>query len=254
VTLLLEQAGSLETWLRAPLDPRIVCFETTALPENGEALPDAILAGDTETPGIDYRLANPAEDFPTVYQLSQLAPKFPVRLRLPLQPGTSKALRLAISLQIEVLLEPGQPDPAAIQQLAEFLETYLHGHDTESPIEPFHALFSTAIHDDPLNLWEVSEENPMTTVELDAEGEIGLPGRLRHREVQDIESFQLQFRQEADAHPECQSCEHRARCRGFFKWPDPAYDCGALRAQVLDPLIAAAMSLRQFMEEDSHPS
>ncbi len=250
VTLLLAGADSLGQWLSQPLDPRIVCFETQALPENGEALPDPITAPDTPVPGIDYHLEEPANGFSTLYQLAQLAPRFPVRVTLPVRVGVEKAVKLAIALRLEILLEPGQPTPEEIERLAVCLDWFLHGHDTETGIEPFQSLLAAQIHGEPLTLWEIYERHPASTVEWTGTGEARIPGRLADSPETSAPGFLDHFPARATEHAECGTCPHLACCGGLFKWPDHAYDCTRLRERVLDPILAAADSLHTLLHSE----
>lgn len=254
VTLLLEGPGSFTSWLAEPLDPRIVCFETDALPENGEALPDPVIQENGSVPGIDYRILDPAADFPTLYQLAQLAPNFPVRVRIATRPGAEKALKLAQALQIESLLLLEQPDRATLKLLADLLDRFLHGEDYEVAVEPFTSLLAAYIHQQPLNLWDIPEHNPVTTVEMDLDGQLHPPGRVAHLRDEPSEIFRDQFPDRAADHVECRICPHRERCQGFFKWPDPTYDCTLLRQQLLDPIVQAAQDLHVVLQESDPPS
>jgi len=254
VTLLLEGPGSFASWLAQPLDPRIVCFETDALPENGEALPDPIIQENGAVPGIDYRILDPETDFPTLYQLAQLAPNFPVRARIATRPGAAKALKLAQALNIETLLLLEQPDGDTIRLLADLLQRFLHSDEYEVAVEPFSSLLAAHIHQQPLNLWDLPEQNPVTTVEMNREGHLHPPGRVAHLREEPLESFRKSFPDRAADHPECRACPHRDRCQGFFKWPDPSYDCTLLRQQLLDPIAQAAQDLQVILQESDPPS
>lgn len=251
VTLLLSGGEALAERLAGPLDRRIVCLEVDALPVNCEALPDPITEPDAPIPGIDYRLTDPGRDFPTLYHLAQLAPRFPVRARIPIGPGSEKALTLAVALLLDVLLEPGQPTAEGVEQLGRCLDLYLRGPATESPVDPFHSLLVAALHEEPVDLWQIFEADPRTTVELAGDGVRRAPAPLDGIAQDDLASFLDRFPGGAHDHPECRSCPHLAGCRGFFKWPDPGYRCGPLIEQVLNPLQAAADSLRQLLGSQS---
>jgi len=251
--LVLKDLEDLGKWLRAPLPPDLICFECHALPENCEALPDPVLVDGAPTPGIDYVIANPEHDFGTMYQLAQLAPRFPVRARLALRPGVEKALRLAAALKIGVLLMPEQPDADEIHRLAAALNAYLHDHVVEAPVEPFHSWLAALVRDEPVDLWQISENNPATVVDLVSNTD-GLPARVADRAGLDVEAFRQSFWDIAAAHPECQECRHREICHGYFKWPDPSYDCTRLRGEALDILCDAADALKKLFPNQSEPT
>jgi hypothetical protein len=50
------------------------------------------------------------------------------------------------------------------------------------------------------------------------------------------------------AQAECTRCRFRGFCMGYFKWPDPAYDCGPVIA-LLGTLESAATRLLGDLDE-----
>jgi hypothetical protein len=227
-------------WLGSGADERVAWLECAELPSNCEALPDP--APDRPIPGIEFRLADPANQFPEIYQLSHLARRYPVRVSVPVA-GADNAIRLAAALGIEISIRIGQPNAREIRFLEDALHVYLHGHDVAAPIEFFHSLVAAYANNEVTDLWDIQGENPRNVVDVLDDGTEALTGRLSHVRPPDIEAFRREFPSLQAAAMQCLTCPHITACRGFFKWPESSYDCTELRKAVLDPLQDAAFEL-----------
>ena len=119
---------------------------------------------------LDIIVFNPASEFAELYRLVDLSAVGDVRVSVPASPGFSKAVQLAASLRLPIRIMPGQPSAAALAELREVLEFYLHGPTVEAPIEFFHSLLAAMCGADTGSLWTILEEHPAALLHDDAEG------------------------------------------------------------------------------------
>lgn len=218
------------------------------------------LAADSEAlnawaPGlpVDLVMADPAAEFPLLYQHTDLLDHHPVRVIIPVRPGFAKAVRVAVSLHFAVWLEPGQPEPALIEELVEVMAFYLRQPTVAQPVEFFHSALLGFYHDDPAPLWVVLDADPQSLRLVADDGTEGLPGRLAGVETTiavdaDLGAWIAQVLATAD---ECRSCEFLKSCGGYFKWPRRDYDCTGVK-RLFGLLRDAAAELRRDL--DSAPT
>lgn len=187
----------------------------------------ALAAQGTGEIPLDVVVENPSADFATLYRLVDVRMVRPVRVTLLCRPGFLKALRLAVALQIPVRLLPGQPDGSVLSELQHALQFYLRDPMVEVSIEFFHSVLATFTGQSEGTLWSFLEQDPAVFSQRDATGsEILAP---------DFVDAHLSHLVETGA--ECASCRWRPLCAGYFKWPDPAYDCAGVK-----PLLASIES------------
>lgn len=212
------------------------------------------LAADSEplnawAPGlpVDLVMADPAAEFPLLYQHTELLDNHPVRVVIPVRPGFAKAVKVAVSLQFAVWLEPGQPEPALIEELAEVMAFYLRQPTVAQPVEFFHSALLGFYHDDPAPLWVVLDADPQYLRSVADDGAELLPGRLASVEATvaadadaDLGEWITNVLATAD---ECRTCEFLTSCGGYFKWPRRDYDCAGIK-RLLGELRDAAAELR----------
>lgn len=190
---------------------------------------------------IDIVLADPVADYARLYRYAKLIDNHPVRVSLPVVEGIDKAVRLAASLHFAVKLEPGQP--SAISELAEILDLYLHQATTPQPIDYFHEVLLGWLHDSPVELWTVLDEDPTGFRHVAEDGGERFPPRLAGASG-DPEDFVRRWQEMLiETGAECQDCAYRDVCGGYFKWPNPDYDCAGVK-QLFATLRAAADELR----------
>ena len=103
--------------------------------------------GDLEAWGqgipIDIVLRDPAAEFASLNNYAKLRHTHPIRVTVPVVPGCSKAVKLAVSLDFAVKLETNQPDGFLIEELLEILDLYLHRANVRQPIEFFHTVLQS---------------------------------------------------------------------------------------------------------------
>src|SRR5262249_37519205 len=103
---------------------------------------------------IDVVLRDPATEFPLLYRLARLLETHPVRVSIPVVAGFSKAVKVAVSLNLAVKLEMvRQPDRELIEELSTVLDLYLHRTTVSQPVEWFHSLFLSFYSGQPTTLW-----------------------------------------------------------------------------------------------------
>lgn len=166
-----------------------------------------------------------------LYSYSNLLDTHPVRVTIPVAPGFSKAVKLAISLQFAVKLEMQQPDDELLREVESVLEFYLHRGVVNQPIEFFHSLLLSFFRDEPASLWEITEKDPALVCYAGEKGnEAGA---------------------ETAERPECHGCEFLSRCRSYFKYPDKDYNCDGIK-RVFRLLASAAAEVKHDLE--SYPA
>lgn len=188
---------------------------------------------------VDVIVGDPAKEFSALYRLVDVSLARPVRVTIPAdKPGFMKAVKLAAALNLPVRLLPGQPDAEAVAELLEAVEFYLHNPMVESPVEFFHSALATFRGFDTGNLWTVLEQDPAQFSRRDAAGLALLPPDFVDRHLERL----------ADAGVECAGSRASEFCAGYFKWPDPGYDCTGVM-KVFDFLQSAAEEITMDLEE-----
>jgi hypothetical protein len=223
---------------------RLIAIQILSLDPESEVL-------NAWAPGLPVELvASDAADFPLLYRHTNLLDHHPVRVAIPLQSGFSKAVKAAVSLDFAVRLEPGQPDPVLIEELAATLEFYLHQSTVAQPVEFFHSTLLGFYHDDPAPLWVVLDADPLSLRHVADDGVEDLPGRLEGVEVALAPDAGLEvwIEQVLVAAEECRTCQFLASCGGYFKWPRSSYDCAGVK-RVFGLLRDAAAELRRDLDE-----
>jgi hypothetical protein len=205
---------------------------------------------------LDVVLSDPASEFSDLYRLVDVCAMRDVRVSMPAAPGFLKAIKLAASLRLPVRVIPGQPTPEVLAELTEALEFYLHGPMVEMPVEFFHSLLATVCGADKSSLWMILEEDPAAFLHYDAEGHPELPrsGGFRSVEISPGAFVEHHLKSLVEQGAECATCPWQQACRGYFKWPDPAYSCGGVK-QLFSIIEAAADEIERDLvssEEQLH--
>ncbi|MDS4031484.1 MAG: hypothetical protein RKO66_15635 [Candidatus Contendobacter sp.] len=202
----------------------------------------------TWAPGlpVDLVMTDPDTEFPLLYRHVELLDHHPTRVIIPVRPGFAKAVKVAISLNFAVWLEPGQPEPALIEELVEVMAFYLRQPTVAQPVEFFHSVLLGFYHDDPIPLWVVLDTDPRYLRVVDDDGAESLPGRLAGVVATvaanaDLGEWIARLLATAD---ECQGCEFLAGCGGYFKWPRRDYPCVGVK-HLFGLLREAAAELRR---------
>jgi hypothetical protein len=240
-------------WLREPLGS-LQWIQVEGLLGDPDAWAPAALEA-SQVP-LDVVLFDPASEFSDLYRLVDVCAVRDVRVSMPAAPGFLKAVKLAASLRLPVRVLPGQPAPEVLAQLTEALELYLHGPMVEMPVEFFHSLLATVCGADPGSLWMILEEDPAAFLHYDAKGHPELPrsGGFRTAEISPEALVEHHLKSLVEQGAECATCPWQQACRGYFKWPDPAYSCGGVK-QLFSIIEAAANEIERDLisrEEQSH--
>ncbi|HAS52536.1 MAG TPA: hypothetical protein DCS21_12665 [Gammaproteobacteria bacterium] len=247
---LIVRAGEPEALITALAteDPdRIIAVQLLSLDTDSEPL-------NAWAPGLPVELVmtDPAAEFPGLYRHVNLLDQHPVRVVIPVQPGFAKAVRAAVALDFAVRLEPGQPEPALIDELAAVLDFYLHQPTVAQPIEYFQGALLGFYHQEPVPLWWVLDEDPETLRYVADDGAELLYGRLAGVDVAVAPDAALTtwMDQVLATGDDCRTCEFRQSCGGYFKWPRPDYDCTGVK-RLFGVLRDAADELRSDLEGGS---
>jgi hypothetical protein len=214
-------------------------------------------SGSSQVP-LDVVFSDPASEFSDLYRLVDICAVRDVRVSMPAVPGFLKAVKLAASLRLPVRVIPGQPTPEVLAELTEALEFYLHGPMVEMPVEFFHSLLATVCGANKGSLWMILEEDPAAFLHYDADGHPKLPrsGGFRSVEISPGAFVEHHLKSLVEQDAECVTCPWQQACRGYFKWPDPAYSCGGVK-QLFSIIEAAADEIERDLvsrEEQLHLS
>ena len=205
---------------------------------------DRLMAWGDEVP-VELSVSDPHRDLPLLYRYAPLLAGHPIRVSVPLVPGFSNVVKLAVSLNFAVKMDGGQPKESLADEMQRIAGFYLHQTTVSEPIEFFHSLFLAFYHQDPVNLWTIQEEDPSLFRYITDRGEETMPGRLAGVvDNQGFTTFVRVLRNGLAAEEgECSGCEFLIYCMGYFKWPDREYRCDTVKA-LLHTLLSAAGELR----------
>jgi sulfatase maturation enzyme AslB (radical SAM superfamily) len=194
---------------------------------------------------IEIILENPASDFARLYSYTNLLDTHPVRIAIPVEPGFSKAVKAAVSLNFAVKLETGQPTPELIEELEAVLDLYLHRSNVRQPVQFFQSALLSFYRGEPMSLWSVAEEDPAEVIYINDSGQKTISRRFSDTQIEDLEDFVDGYVSKLLSEKrECFDCEYFSRCGGYFKWPDASYDCAGVK-KLFRTLKVAAAELKQ---------
>ena len=230
-------------WLRNPV-PGLRWLQIEGMLGDTEAWTEA--AHDDSHIPFDVVLSDPAAEFSDLYRLVDASAERDVRVTVPAAPGLAKAVRLAAALRLPVRVLPGQPTPEALGELREVLEFYLHEQMVEAPIEFFHSLLAGMEGGDAGSLWMILEEDPGAFQHCDAKGQACAPRTSESGRVEISSSgfVENHFNSLVAQGTECADCAWQQPCRGYFKWPDPAYSCEGIK-RLFSNIQAAGDEIRK---------
>jgi hypothetical protein len=225
-------------------DVDVVAVQLEDLPKQVEALSDW-------GHGIPIQLTmlDPAVEFPALYRYVRLVDTHPIRVVMPVRHGFSRAVKLAISLEMAVKLDVGQPSPRQVDELASVLDFYLHTPSCRQPIDFFHGTLRALYRRSSATLWDIQDEDParVRRVEDDGTQTLGRADAPGPPETL-LPTFLAHFRRSLLTQAtECCTCEFWGACAGYFKWPRRDYDCRGVKT-LFRVLVAAAAELRADVE------
>ncbi len=191
---------------------------------------------------LDVILSDPATEFSSLYRLVDVRIVRPVRVTIPARPGLMKALRLAASLQIPVRLLPGQPGVGILAELTEALNFYLCDPMVDAPVEFFHSVLAAFRHMGEGTLWDFLEQDPAVFFHRDEAGHALQPADFVEAHLTGL----------INRGAECSECRWQPVCAGYFKWPDPSYDCAGVKA-LFETLASAADEITDVLASQENP-
>src|SRR5262249_34738421 len=225
---IVRSRGELRRWLSNPL-PGLRWLQVEGMLGDPEAWTEAAPSG-CNIP-LDVVLGDPALEFSYLYRLVDACAVRPIRVAMPAAPGLTKAVRLAAALRLPVRVLPGQPSAEALVELHDALQFYLHEPMVDAPVEFFHSVLANMCDWDAGSLWTILEEDPDAYRYYDADGRPRMP-RTDDPEQSEIASsgFVKDHLSRLIAQAaECATCPWQQPCRGYFKWPNPAYSCEGVK-------------------------
>jgi len=198
-------------------------------------------AQSTSNVPLDVVISSPGSQFSDLYRLVDVLAVRDVRVSMPASPGFLKALKVAVALRLPVRLLPGQPSPEVLIELTEAAGFYLRDPMVETPVEFFHSVLAAMCGAGDGSLWMILEEDPALFLHRGVDGGVNLPAGFTsplsdHSSTTFVETW---FRRLLEQNAECVTCPWQQICQGYFKWPDPAYDCGGVK-RLFSAIKAAA--------------
>jgi hypothetical protein len=190
---------------------------------------------------LDVFITSPGSQFSDLYRLVDVFAVRDVRVSMPASPGFLRALKVAVALRLPVRLLPGQPSPEVLIELIDAVNFYLRDPMVETPVEFFHSVLAAKCGAGDGSLWMILEEDPALFLHRTGEGGFKIRG-VSSSTSPDLFSATfvetwLKGLLEQDA--ECTTCPWQQICQGYFKWPDPTYDCGGVK-QLFSAIEAVA--------------
>lgn len=197
---------------------------------------------------LDVVVSDPALEFSHLYRLVDACAVRAIRVTMPAAPGLTKAIRLAAALRLPVRVLPGQPSAAALEELHEALQFYLHEPMVDAPVEFFHSVLATMCDWDSGSLWTILEEGPDVFRHYDADGRDRVPRTSDpdHSEINSAGFVENHLSRLIAQGAECATCPWQRPCRGYFKWPDPTYSCAGVK-QLFSNIQTAGNEIRHDM-------
>lgn len=195
---------------------------------------------------LDVVLSDPALEFSHLYRLVDAYAVRAIRVTMPAAPGLTKAIRLAAALRLPVRVLPGQPSAAVLEELNAALQFYLHEPTVDAPVEFFHSVLTTMYDRDAGSLWTILEEDPDVFRNYDAAGRARVPRTSdpNEPEITSAGFVENHLSRLIAQGAECATCPWQQPCRGYFKWPDPAYSCEGVK-QLFFNIQTAGNEIRQ---------
>lgn len=215
-------------WLRDP-PPGLRWLQVEGMLGDADAWTE-VAHTDSEIP-LDVVLSDPASEFSDLYRLVDASAVCDIRVTVPVLPGSAKAVRLAAALRLPVRLLPGQPNSAALDELREILDIYLHEPTVEAPVEFFHSLLAAVCVGKDVSLWVILEHDPDIIRRYNADRQADLPTTDDPKECEFAPSgfVEKHLKSLIAQGAECAACPWQKPCRGYFKWPDPDYSCEGIK-------------------------
>jgi hypothetical protein len=190
---------------------------------------------------FEIMLSNPAE-FPKLYAFSDLLRRGPVRASIEARPGLFKAAKLALSINMPVKLRMGQPDSVVVEEAMKLADYSFRAVEVNQPVEFFHSLIMSNFAGAAMPIWAIQEEDPQYFKYVTDGGAVE-----NYRLGAGADSALLDAISNGSELPEtfddCRKCDHKAICRAYFKFPDPAYDCSAIK-DFLNVCLTTAAELK----------
>jgi len=171
---------------------------------------------------------------------------------MPASPGFLRALKVAVALRLPVRLLPGQPSPEVLIELTEAVNFYLRDPMVETPVEFFHSVLASMCGSGDGSLWMILEEDPALFLHRGVDDGFKLPGGFTSpsSDLSSTTFVENWFRRLLEQNAECVTCPWQQICQGYFKWPDPAYDCGGVK-QLFSTIETAAHEMtRELVDRD----
>lgn len=193
---------------------------------------------------LDILVEDPKREAAGLYALVQLRRDRGVRVTIPGRPGIARCARIAMALQLPVRLMTLQPSPEVLAELDEVLDVYLHDPQASAPVEFLQAALAWWLHGDARPIWVALELDPDWFPR--AGDHAGSPEAPTAPCEPDFVARRLAELVASGA--ECATCRFQGWCQGFFKWPDPGYECAGV-TRFLARLETTAAQIGRDLDE-----
>jgi hypothetical protein len=170
-------------------------------------------------------------EFSYLYRFAELGKFHPIRVTVPLSPGCTRTVKLAISLDFPVKLHVTRLDDTLVDELTGILEYYLYHRTASQPIDFFHSVLTAFYLNQAVTVWDIQEENPSLFRYVTDSGRIEFPRPLLTTYGPDdgtcfLDDYKLQLLLEQG---DCSACLYFSICLGYFKIPDKNFDCKGVK-------------------------
>ena len=194
---------------------------------------------------LELVVDNVVTQYGLLYRYADLLKMRPLRVRVPVQPDFAKAAKVATALEFAVILDVGQPDAMAVEEMKGFLDTYLHQTTMSAPVEFFQSLLMAYFMREAVTIWEIQDEDPGTWRYVADDGSVVLSKRLSQLpELSAVSSMADLWALVPTWNAQCLSCDFLTHCQGYFKLPDTTYQCREI-ITLLRLIEEAAQDLRK---------
>lgn len=190
---------------------------------------------------IEFKTNDPLSDFPRLYEAAYFTRATQARIFIEPKPGVLRAVRVAASLGLPVIVgwdritRTKDIDPSLGEELQEVVDFVLHNPLVVAPVEPFHSIFASILHNQPASLWFVLEIHPLYWREASQLAQ--KPGKASAKaEHKAFGKLLMSFKA-------CRNCFFAHLCAGVFQYPRGDYDCSQVRG-LLQNIFAAAERMR----------
>lgn len=213
-----------------------------------EGSPDMLLAS-SHVLQLELVATGDLPDVRALEKYSELLNRHTVSFRLGAVPGCAELGKWALRNHFSVALDLGQPTYEVVGELLDVLQFFLHSPDISARVSLFYSLLKSFYSHKSESIWRIQEEHPQEHRYVTEDGQIMLSRRSGiSKDETNIEAFLDNHKLDLFlASDPCCLCQFFAACEGYFKLPDPGYQCEKIQ-ELFGVIWDAAVALRNDMQ------